>query len=147
MSEQNILISVQQKYLARILVGEKKVELRRRALRVPVGTRIWIYSKAPHAVVAAVATVEMVVSMPPRKLWEKYGGLTGVTRDEFDSYFSDASTAWAIFLKDVIALSAVVTLATLRKRSLFHPPQFFKRLQDGSSTLRLLRSNFLRNPT
>jgi predicted nucleic acid-binding protein len=37
-----------------MLVGEKKVELRRRALRIPVGTRIWIYSKAPYAAVAAV---------------------------------------------------------------------------------------------
>lgn len=130
-----------------MLVGDKKVELRRRALRIPAGTRIWIYSKAPHAAVAAVATVEMVVSMPPRKLWDEYGGLTGVTKKEFDSYFFQANTAWAIFLKDIIALSTVVTLATLRKRSLFHPPQFFKRLDDGSSTLKLLKTNFLRNPT
>ena len=147
MSEQNILISVRQKYLASMLVGEKKVELRRRALRIPAGTRIWIYSKAPRAAVAAVATVEMIVSMPPRKLWDEYGSLTGVTKKEFDAYFFEASTAWAIFLKDVIALSAAVTLATLRKGSLFHPPQFFKRLEDGSSTLRLLETNFLRNPT
>lgn len=138
----NILISVEQKYVTSMLLGNKTVELRRRPFRVPMGTRVWIYSKAPHATVAAVAHVGLIVGAPPPKVWEEYGGAAGVTRAEFDSYFSNATIAWAILLQDIFALPTVITLATLRRHSaLFHPPQFFKRLQDGSDALNLLRSS------
>jgi predicted transcriptional regulator len=136
---ENILISVEQKYVARMLSGYKKVELRRRPFRVPIGTRIWIYSKAPRAAVGAVAKLAMIASAPPEELWEKYGDLAGVTKKEFDSYFSNANMAWAIFLEDICELPTAVTLATLRRHSeLFQPPQFFKRLEDGSDALDLL---------
>ncbi len=68
-------------------------------------------------------------------------------RKEFDSYFSNATMAWAIFLEDICELPTAVTLATLRRHSeLFHPPQFFKRLEDGSVALDLLLGT-MRFPT
>ena len=70
---ENILISVERKYVVSMLSGNKRVELRRRPIRVQTGTQIWIYSKAPHAVVAAVATAGMIVSAPPSDLWKKWG--------------------------------------------------------------------------
>jgi predicted transcriptional regulator len=137
---ENILISVQQKYVTSMLRGSKTVELRRRPFRVPMGTRVWIYSKAPQATVAAVANVGMIVSAPPPKLWEEYGALAGVTRAEFDSYFANTNIAWAIFLENIFPLPSGVTLAKLRRHSApFHPPQFFKRLRDGSDELNLLQ--------
>jgi predicted transcriptional regulator len=139
---EDILISVEHKYVVSILSGKKKVELRRRPIRVPPGTRVWIYSKAPHAVVAAVATVGSIVSASPIELWRKHGALAGVTKGEFDAYFSDASTAWGIFLNDICALPSVVTLAALRTHSTpFHPPQFFMKLRHGSGALDLLRGS------
>ena len=136
----NIIISVERKYLASILLGSKTVELRRRPFRVPIGTRVWIYGKSPYATVAAVATVSTIVSAPPHELWSKYGCRAAVTRAEFDSYFSDATIAWAICLENICALPTAVTLSALRRHSApFHPPQFFKRLHHGSDALNLLR--------
>lgn len=138
----NILISVERKYVARMLRGSKTVELRRRPFRVPMGTRVWIYGKSPYATVAAVATVGTIVSAPPDELWDEYGCRAAVTRAEFDSYFSDANIAWAICLENICALPTAVTLSALRRHSSpFHPPQFFKRLQHGSDALNLLRSS------
>jgi len=138
---ENILISVERKYVASMLLGSKTVELRRRPFRVPVGTRVWIYGKSPYASVAAVATVGTIVSAPPDELWAQYGCRAAVTKAEFDLYFSDAIVAWAICLEDICALTTAVTLSALRRHSApFHPPQFFKRLHHGSHALNLLRN-------
>jgi predicted transcriptional regulator len=140
---ENILISVERKYVARMLSGSKTIELRRRALRVSIGTMVWIYSTAPHALVDAVARVETIVSGPPRNLWETYKERTGVTREEFDNYFLKTNIGWGVILRDIQPLRAAVTLTALRRHTrMFHPPQFFMRLQEGCNTLELLQNNF-----
>jgi predicted transcriptional regulator len=137
---ENILISVEHRYLTGILSGVKRVELRRRTLHVQPGTHVWIYGKAPQAAVAAVATVGAVVRAEPSELWGKCGDIAGVTKREFDEYFTGATFGWAIFLEEVHALPRIVTLAALREQST-HPPQFFMRLHRGSSALDLLTSS------
>lgn len=125
-----------------MLSGNKTVELRRRPLRVPVGTKIWIYSTSPHALVEAVAKVETVVSGSPQNLWNKYKHRAGVTKEEFDNYFSKVTTGWVVVLQDIRPLRTTVSLAALRRHTRrFHPPQFFMRLQEGSNTLELLQDN------
>ncbi len=137
--KENILISVEHRHAVRILSGMKKVELRRRPLRISLGTHVWIYSKAPHAAVGVVATVGQVVSDSPERLWEKCGRVAGISRSEFNEYFSGATLGWAIFLEHVHALPRAVTLKALRRWSApFHPPQFFMRLHRGSRALDLL---------
>jgi predicted transcriptional regulator len=126
-----------------MLSGSKTIELRRRALRVSIGTMVWIYSTAPHAVVDAVARVETIVSGPPQNLWEAYKERTGVTKEEFDSYFLKADIGWGVILRDIQPLRTAVSLNALRRHTrLFHPPQFFMRLPYGSNTLELLQNNF-----
>jgi predicted transcriptional regulator len=136
---ENILISVEHRHAVRILSGTKKVELRRRPFHISLGTHVWIYSKAPHAAVRVVATVGKMVSDSPERLWEKCGRMAGISRSEFNDYFSGSTVGWAIFLEQVHALPRAVTLNALRRGSaLFHPPQFFMRLHHGSRALDLL---------
>jgi predicted transcriptional regulator len=126
-----------------MLCGSKTIELRRRALRVSIGTMVWIYSTAPHAVVDAVARVETIVSGPPKNLWEAYKERTGVTKEEFDNYFLKTDIGWGVVLRDIQPLRTAVSLKALRRHTrLFHPPQFFMRLPEGSNTLELLQNNF-----
>jgi len=138
----NILISVERKYVARMLSGNKTIELRRRRLRLSAGTKVWIYSTSPRALVEAVAEIENIVSGPPQCLWDKYKHQTGVTKEEFDSYFSNSGTGWAVVLRDIQPMQKTVPLATLRRNTRkFHPPQFFMRLHEGSNTLKLLEGH------
>ena len=139
---ENILISVERKYVARMLSGNKTIELRRRRLRLSVGTKVWIYSTSPHALVEAVAEIANIVSDSPQRLWEQYKHQTGVTKEEFDSYFSNSTTGWAVVLQDIQPMKKTVPLAILRRHSRkFHPPQFFMRLHEGSNTLKLLEGH------
>lgn len=136
---EDILISLQQKYVCKMLEGRKTVELRRRVLRVSSGTRVWIYSKSPHAVVEVLAVVDEVVSAPPKQLWQDYQDRLGVSESEFSAYFVDVKLGCAVILKNVQRLRSGVSLTELRRHSAsFQPPQFFLRLQEGSPALRAL---------
>ena len=138
----DIVISVKEEYLTLILSGEKTIELRRKVINVPPGSRVWLYAKSPTAHIRACATVRMVVKATPRAVWSRYHSKVGITRDQSDSYFEGSSIACAILLKDVRRVVPAVELSDLRSRlKSFHPPQFFKRLHRGSPEFLLLRSH------
>ena len=144
MSKGDIVISVQQKFVERILAGKKAAELRRRAPRIQPGCRVWIYTTAPEAMISVCATVDRVVKGTPREIWQRHQATLGVSFDEFEAYFADTDSACAIFFKQVEDVSPGVALSEIRSRSKgFHPPQFFKRLEEGSPELKLFRSRLL----
>jgi predicted transcriptional regulator len=136
-----ILISVRSEYVSKILAGEKTVELRRRNLKVAPGTRVWIYSKAPHGAVKAYAVIARVVTGEPSCLWRKFRSRAGVTRREFRAYFGSVDEGCALLLEDVIGLKKDISLTAMRKKlTSFHPPQFYTKLNHREPMLRALRS-------
>jgi predicted transcriptional regulator len=140
-SNGDIVISVKSKFVERILAGEKAAELRRRAPRINPGCRIWIYTTAPEATVMLRVTVDRVVTGSPTEIWSKHRNALGVSIDEFETYFADADSACAILFSGVQEVIPVVPLSEIRKRArFFQPPQFFKRLHEGSPELKLFRS-------
>lgn len=125
----DILISLAPAYTQAILDGRKTVELRRRRLRVGNGTRIWIYSKTPTARIEATACVQQIHEGDPEGLWSEFGDATGISRAEFDHYFSGCSRGCAVVLDSICALVPALDLSTMKSEVAgFHPPQFFKRL-------------------
>jgi predicted transcriptional regulator len=143
-SKGDIVISVQQKFVARIVAGEKAAELRRRAPRIQPGCRVWIYTKAPEAVISICVTVDRIVTGSPRDIWRSHHSDLGVSLSEFEEYFWGTDTGCAIFFKQVEDVSPGVALSEIRSKSKgFHPPQFFKRLEEGSPELKLFRSRLV----
>ena len=138
-SADEILISVHEKYVQKMLSGEKSIEWRRRAINVRTGTRIWIYTTRPRAAVQAIATVEMVVNGSPSVLWRKYQDRAGIEFEEFSDYFRDAPVCCAVLLKDCRALRNEITLEALKSEiGRFHPPQFYMSLRGDNRALRTL---------
>lgn len=132
----DILISVEERHASRMLSGEKSVELRRKPLNINAGTRVWVYSKLPRGQVQLLAIVEAVVADTPENVWDKFGTQSAISKREFDTYFANAGTAYAIIFEEVKALAPTLTLWAIRdKISHFHPPQFFKRLSHESPEL------------
>jgi predicted transcriptional regulator len=141
MSKGDIVISVQSRFVERISSGRKAAELRRRAPRIQPGCRVWIYTKAPEAMISICVTVDRIITGRPEEIWQSHRSHLGVSLDEFQSYFGETETACAIFFNRVEDLSPGVALSEMRSKSKgFHPPQFFKRLREGSPELKLLRS-------
>jgi predicted transcriptional regulator len=96
-SKGDIVISVQQKFVERIVAGKKAAELRRRAPRIQPGCRVWIYTKAPEAVISICVTVDRIVTGSPQDIWQSHRSDLGVSLDEFEDYFGETETGCAIF--------------------------------------------------
>ena len=136
---EHILISVQAKYVHKMLTGEKTVELRRRRLHIHPGTRVWIYTTAPSSVVEMSAVIDLVVIASPERIWRKYKASTGVCLKEFNEYFGTSDKGCALVLKEIRKLKTHVNLAAMRAASRrFHPPQFYTRLSTQCPALETL---------
>ena len=132
MAKSDILISVEPRYFASILSGEKTVELRRRALRVTEGARIWLYCKAPIASISAVCRLRYSETLPVADLWTKHSSELALSRSEYDAYLDGRDTAHALVLDEVRSLDDPINLEAARALRLnFQPPQFFMHLRPG----------------
>jgi len=138
----DILISIRREYVDKILTGEKTIELRRRSLHVQRGTRVWIYSKAPDAIIQVSGVIDDIVRASPHQLWCKYRNRTGVSYADFRSYFGDVEIGCAIFLKDIRRLKNEISLSAIRREvQSFRPPQFYAKLKSDNPTRRVLRAS------
>lgn len=128
------LISLEERFAEAILDGVKRVEFRRRPMRVRVGTTIWMYAKVPVGEVVGSARVQALIRLTPTTLWGRYGEVSGLSKDEFFHYFSGIENGFALLLANPIRLASPFSLNTLRAlRAGFHPPQFFQHLaSDGA---------------
>jgi len=128
------LISLEERYAEGILQGVKQVELRRRQMRLSVGTTIWMYVKMPVGKVVGSAKVQSLHTLAPRVLWRRFGRVSGLTRAEFFDYFSGVESGFVLVLSNPVRLSNTFPLEALRSLyDRFQPPQFFQHLaSDGA---------------
>lgn len=134
-----VLISVKPRFLHGLLDGSKQVELRRRTVSLPAGSRVWIYGTKPHGSIDAYGIVGRVHVATPAHIWKLYGDLTGLIRTEFSEYFRGCDRACAIAFSSVVPLPRPASLNEIRTDiGAFFPPQFLKRLRAGSEELDFL---------
>lgn len=130
--KESILISLESRHAHRIYAGTKKVELRRRPMRISPGTTVWIYEKVPVGSITGSATVTAIHTAAPSKLWKQFGSISGLSKSEFFDYFGDVTTACALVLHSAMPVRQPMPLSSLRKLSGgFQPPQFFLRLDQS----------------
>lgn len=137
----DILLSVKPRFSRQIAAGTKTVELRRRPLRVPSGTTMWIYSTLPSGSVEVVARVRTIQSGCPKTLWHRFGEQAGVTREEFFEYYSGLQLGYVVSIENAEPIRSEVPLDAIRRvEPKFQPPQFFTWLHRNSPVLTLLTS-------
>ncbi|WP_374657193.1 hypothetical protein [Inhella sp.] len=125
------LISLEERFAEGILSGLKLVELRRRPMRLSIGTTVWMYAKVPLGKVVGSAEVRSMHALAPATLWRRFGDVSGLSRAEFFEYFGDVKQGFALVLEKPTRLSRPVPLERLRMlNGTFQPPQFFQHL-DG----------------
>ena len=67
---EHIIISIHPNYAEDILIGEKTVELRRRAPRIKEQTKLWIYATRPICAIVGSVVLESNVTKTPDQLWK-----------------------------------------------------------------------------
>jgi predicted transcriptional regulator len=137
----DIVISLHEKYVIKMLSGQKTVELRRRSVHISPGSRVWIYTTSPKASIGVYATVDAVITAKPIDLWKSHGHQSGISAHEFNQYFAGASVACGIILRDFRKFPALKLDELRMSPNGFHPPQFMKRLPQESPGRRLLRQH------
>lgn len=120
------LISIQPRFVEKILSGEKRLEFRRSWAVAPVDILV-IYSSSPVQRIVATANVVGLTEGSPTALWElakvKRGG---VPRQLIYDYFDGKKTGFAIEIAEVLELEHPVDPKKLFKN--FMPPQSFRYL-------------------
>lgn len=95
-----ILLSINPKYVEKILNGEKLYEFRKtQTKRKP--EKIIIYCTAPISAVVGEADVEDILVDTPIKLWNKTYKKGGVKNDFFFKYYEEKEVGVAYKLKNV----------------------------------------------
>jgi len=121
-----LLLSIRPRFVDLIFSGKKKVELRRVKPRVQSGDLVVIYASGTTKSMVGAFEVIGVTAAAPSSIWRKHNGGSGLTKNEFDEYFSTASVGYAIQIGEVWRIREPVPLNTLRqRRSGFRPPQSY----------------------
>lgn len=127
-----LLLSVRPRFARLLLDGSKTVELRRVRPGIAQGALVLIYASSPTRTLVGSARVAGIQAASTECIWQEHGPETGVTRREYDDYFSGIDTAVAISLVDVRPLERPRPLHDLRRRlEGFRPPQSFRYLDSG----------------
>lgn len=127
-----ILLSVRSPHVERLLDGSKTVELRRRRINVVPGTLVILYAAGQRKEIVGSVTAAALEAGEPSMLWRLHGRKVGVSRMEFDTYFSGADLGFALIASNPRTLPDPIGLLELRKRwQPFTTPQSYRRI-DGS---------------
>ena len=143
MFENILMLSIKPKYAAMILSGEKKVELRRVRTRLKHGDLVLVYVSSPIKALVATFQVDNIVQSEikaiPKDLndfWTRIENIAGISCNEYKTYYNNASTIVAIFIKNLKELNDPIELETLRATiPRFQPPQSYRYLKHSEIQL------------
>ena len=117
----NVLFSIKPSYSKKIFSGEKQFEFRKKCCkRLP--SRIIIYETAPTSKIIGEVIVSEVLIASPDALWAKTQHAAGISKEEFDRYFSQQDDGIAYCLRSPVLYGAPVSLASIGISS---PPQSY----------------------
>ena len=126
--QSDVVLSIRPKYSSRILAGKKTVELRRRfPASAPRGTIAYafIYSSSPERAMVGVAEIKVVRKLAVAEIWERYSSVAFIDKPDFDAYFFGIDEGFVLEFGTVRPFESPLSLAELRARIGFEPPQSF----------------------
>ncbi|MXO04009.1 ASCH domain-containing protein [Flavobacterium sp. HBTb2-11-1] len=110
-----LLISIKPQYAKKIFEGEKTIELRKSApQRVDIDDYMLIYVTSPVKELWGVCKIQSIVKNEPEIIWNKYGNVAGISKEDFDDYYKETTNGYGIELKEVKALINTISLEELR---------------------------------
>lgn len=120
-----LLMSIRPVYTDRILAGEKRCELRRRRINARPGDIVIMYASAPRKAIVGAFRVGEVIARCHKTLWKERRKEMGISEEDYVSYFSGASVAYAMRITASISIGPV-TLSQIRAHARgFRPPQSY----------------------
>lgn len=127
-----LLLSLRPQFSNLVLDGRKSLELRRRASTSLGGIPFILYETGPTFAVVGCGWIQSCVRLPLDALWERAKDDAGVSRSEFDAYFSGLTVGNALKLTNVQRFEQPTTLSDLRRDIPdFVVPQSYRFVKDA----------------
>lgn len=132
----DFILSIKPEYATKIVDGLKTVELRRRFLDLTVtGAKMYVYATVPIQALVGYATIDRVRRMSVTEIWDEYQDVSYITRSDFDNYFEGKDAGFVLVLRDPVKLDRPISLAVLKQKINFTPPQSFTYADEALSHL------------
>lgn len=125
-----VLLAIKPEFVEKILNGSKKFEFRKIIFKSEDVKVVLIYASSPTQKVVGEFEIEKVIALEPEKLWEKTKKHSGITKEYFDSYFSDKDEGFAIKIKNLKKYRKPKCLKT--DFNISSPPQSFLYLNKSN---------------
>lgn len=120
----NAILSIKPKYVEEILKGNKKYEFRKSIFKHKDQIEmIYIYSTSPEKKIVGTFIIKSIIEGHPKLLWERFQDESGISREDFFSYFADRKKGFAIEIGDLHVLEIPVDPKILIPD--FVPPQSY----------------------
>lgn len=123
------LFSIHPDYANALLDGTKRVEFRRMALPADVN-RVVVYATSPVQRIVGFLEVAGVDQAPPGDAWRTYREVGGISKHAFDKYYTGATSAYVIHVKNPVRLATPLRLGDLGDT--LRPPQSFMYLREDA---------------
>ena len=127
-----MLLSINPEFVEKIFSKEKEFEFRKNRCKQNVN-KIIIYCTAPVKKVVGEADIDYIIEDTPSNVWKKTQTKAGISKDYFDSYFTDCTKSVAYKLTNVKKYSIPKKLSDF---GISVPPQSFVYLPGNISLIR-----------
>ncbi|OJV93534.1 MAG: hypothetical protein BGO47_06275 [Microbacterium sp. 67-17] len=108
-------MSIHGRWADAILDGRKQVEFRKRRLASDIET-VLVYATAPVSKIVGSFTIDRIESGSPADIWERFGHVGVIPKDEFFSYYEGAAFAFAIVVSDTERFDVPIPLDSIEPR-------------------------------
>ena len=116
------IISIRPNYAEQILNGTKQFEYRKTAIKQPVSS-VLIYATYPIHKVIGEFTFSHIISTTPEALWQQTQHAAGLTKDDYDHYFSGRKVAHALVITSITRYPQPLELE--KHYGIYYAPQSF----------------------
>jgi len=96
-----VLLSIKPQFASKIFDGSKKYEFRKTIFKRNNIKKVVVYASSPIQRVIGEFEIEGIISDTIKKVWEKTSEFSGITKEIYESYFSNKDMAHAIKIGSV----------------------------------------------
>ena len=114
------ILSIKTKYVEKILKVEKKYEFRKNSFRKDLD-EVFVYATKPIGEIVCKFYVGDIIVDKPKELWKNFKEFSGLTDDEFFTYFQGREKGVAIEIREVEKFTNPIDPKDLFPK--FIPPQ------------------------
>jgi predicted transcriptional regulator len=136
-----LLISIVPEFIQEIFSGAKKIELRKRRPKfLQPGDRVLVYASTPSQALTGEITIKNIVEGTPQELWNQISAISGASKEMFDDYYKDHSTAVGLIIDKAIEYQNKISLAEIKRSNPdFSPPKNYRYMIEGDPLLSLAK--------